>query len=112
MVTTRNNIYEQREYAVTCVAQAKTLSEIFLLHQYQDFEKIKFGLHEIDDRYHVWRIPVLDEIKERIGELVIEGRTGEIDSNKSSDIDVMLKKTLTQGIVTIDKQNAPVLRDY
>ena len=110
MATSSKNIYEQREYAVTSVAQAKTLSERFLLDQNQEFEKIKFGLPEVDDRYHVWRIPVLDDNKERIGELVIEARTGEIDSNKSSDIDVMLKKILTQGIVTMDKKKAKAER--
>jgi DNA modification methylase len=106
MASSSKNIYEQRAYAVTSVAQAKTLSERFLLDQNQEFERIKFGLPEVDDRYHVWRIPVLDENKERIGELVIEARTGEIDSNKSSDIDVMLKKVLSQGIVTMDKKRA------
>jgi len=110
MATSSKNIYDQREYAVTSVAQAKTLSERFLLDQNQEFEKIKFGLPEVDDRYHVWRIPVLDDNKERIGELVIEARTGEIDSNKSSDIDVMLKKILTQGIVTMDKKKAKAER--
>lgn len=104
MENSSKNVYEQRLYAVTSVAQAKTLSEKFLLDQNQEFEKIKFGLPEVDDRYHVWRIPVLDENKERLGELVIEARTGEVDSVKSSDINVMLKKILSQGVVTMDKK--------
>jgi DNA modification methylase len=99
------NVYEKRAYTVTSVAQAKSLSEKFLLDQNQEFEKIKFGLPEVDDRYHVWRIPILDENKERLGELVIEARTGEIDPTKSSDINVMLKKILTQGIITMDKKS-------
>ena len=99
------NHYEKRSYTVTSVAQAKSLSEKFLLDQNQEFERIKFGLPEVDDRYHVWRIPILDENKERLGELVIEARTGEIDPTKSSDINVMLKKILTQGIITMDKKS-------
>ena len=99
------NVYEKRSYTVTSVAQAKSLSEKFLLDQNQEFEKIKFGLPEVDDRYHVWRIPILDENKERLGELVIEAKTGEIDPTKSSDINVMLKKILTQGIITMDKKS-------
>jgi len=104
MKSESKNVYEQRSYAVTSVAQAKMLSEKFLLDQNQEFEKIRFGLPEVDDRYHVWRIPVLDENKDRLGELVIEARTGEIDSTKSSDLNVMLKKILTRGIVTMDKK--------
>lgn len=99
------NVYEKRAYTVTSVAQAKSLSEKFLLDQNQEFEKIKFGLPEVDDRYHVWRIPILGDNKERLGELVIEARTGEIDPTKSSDINVMLKKILTQGIITMDKKS-------
>ncbi len=98
------NVYEKRAYTVTSVAQAKSLSEKFLLDQNQEFEKIKFGLPEVDDRYHVWRIPILDENKVRLGELVIEAKTGEIDPTKSSDINAMLKKILTQGIITMDKK--------
>ena len=99
------NVYEKRSYTVTSVAQAKSLSEKFLLDQNQEFEKIKFGLPEVEDRYHVWRIPILDDNKERLGELVIEAKTGEIDPTKSSDINVMLKKILTQGIITMDKKS-------
>jgi DNA modification methylase len=105
MASKSKNVYEQRSYTVTSVAQAKSLSEKFLLDQNQEFEKIKFGLPEVDDRYHVWRIPILDENKERLGELVIEAKTGEIDPTKSSDINVMLKKILTQGIITMDKNS-------
>jgi DNA modification methylase len=36
-----------------------------------------------------------------LGELVIEAKTGEINSDKSSDLDVMLKKILSTGILTM-----------
>lgn len=98
------NIYERRSYAVTSVAQAKTLSEKFLSDQSQEFTKVKFGLPEVDDRYHVWRIPVLNSASERLGELVIEARTGEINSEKSSDLNVMLNKILNSGIMKMDQK--------
>ena len=97
------NVYEQRSYAVTSVAQAKTLSEKFLSNQNQEFTKVKFGLPEVDDRYHVWRIPVLNLSGDRIGELVIEAKTGQINSEKSSNLNVMLEKILNDGIVTLDE---------
>jgi DNA modification methylase len=100
-IESAKNVYERRSYAVTSVAQAKTLSEKFLSDQNEEFTKVKFGLPEVDDRYHVWRIPVLNSIGERLGELVIEAKTGEINSDKSSDLDVMLKKILSTGILTM-----------
>jgi len=60
------NVYEHRSYAVTSVAQAKALSEKFLSDQNRNFSKVKFGLPEVDDRYHVWRIPFLNLIGDRM----------------------------------------------
>lgn len=97
------NVYEHRSYAVTSVAQAKALSEKFLSDQNRKFTKVKFGLPEVDDRYHVWRIPFLNLIGDRIGELVIEAKTGQINSEKSSNLDVMLDKILNDGVVTLDE---------
>jgi len=97
------NVYEHRSYAVTSVAQAKALSEKFLSDQNRNFSKVKFGLPEVDDRYHVWRIPFLNLIGDRIGELVIEAKTGQINSEKSSNLDVMLDKILNDGVVTLDE---------
>jgi DNA modification methylase len=86
------NNYETRSYMVVSVAQAKNLAKTFLTSQHIDFLKVKFGLPEVDDRYHVWRIPILDVNKDRLGELVIDARTGEVDVTKSSEMKVMLKK--------------------
>lgn len=104
MKDNEKSVYEQRAYAVTTVAQARVLSEKFLLDQNQEFHKVFFGLPEVDDRYHVWRIPVLDENRDRLGEMVIEAKTGEIDTTKSSDINMMLKKMISKGVVTIDSK--------
>jgi DNA modification methylase len=46
---------------------------------------VDFGLPEIDDRYHVWRVPLMSKAsKERIGEVVIDARTSLIIQDKST----------------------------
>ncbi len=50
-------------------------------------EPVLYGLPEVDDRYHVWRVPLLATCSEnRIGELVIDARTGVLDSKKSTKV--------------------------
>jgi DNA modification methylase len=45
-----------------------------------------FGLPEIDDRYHVWRVPLLDAASTtRLGEIVIDARGGDVDARRSTD---------------------------
>jgi DNA modification methylase len=46
---------------------------------------LTFGLPEVDDRYHVWRVPVLDETTTRVGEIVIDARSATIDAARSTD---------------------------
>ena len=43
-----------------------------------------FGLPEVDDRYHVWRVPLLHGAS-KVGEIVIDARTGEVDRRRTSD---------------------------
>ncbi len=46
---------------------------------------VDFGLPEIDDRYHVWRVPLMSKAsKERIGEVVIDARTSLVLQDKST----------------------------
>ncbi len=46
---------------------------------------IGFGLPEVDDRYHVWRVPLLNKAnRNQIGEVVIDARTSLILKDKST----------------------------
>lgn len=73
-------VYEQRRYAVTTAAQARQVARNHL-----NGAMARLGLPEVDDRYHVWRVPLLDG-DERIGEVVIDARTGLIQRDRSSDM--------------------------
>jgi len=49
-----------------------------------------FGLAEIDDRYHVWRVPLLSrESGEKVGEVVVEAFGGAVDERRGSDEDAV-----------------------
>jgi hypothetical protein len=68
-------VAEQRNYSVLNVSDAKKISRVWL--QAAQLENaVDFGLPEVDDRYHVWRVPLLKKAtKERVGEVVIDAHT-------------------------------------
>lgn len=83
--------YTKRKYLVVSVENAKSIARNHLNFNKLS-EKILFGLPEVDDRYHVWRVPLtLDSI--RIGEIVINAKTATVDLEKSSSIDFLLHKS-------------------
>jgi DNA modification methylase len=92
MAETKQNVYQKRGYAVTSTAQVKKIVLSYLADESEAFASAKLGLPEVDDRYHVWRIPVLDSSKERVGEVVVNAKTGDLDLGKSSETSVMVQK--------------------
>ncbi len=79
----RKTIAEKRNYLVETVAQARSIAKQWLITI--ELEKaVAFGLPEIDDRYHVWRVPLLNHSKSRIGEVVIDAYTTEILKKKTT----------------------------
>ena len=87
-------VAEQRNYRVLDVNVAKQIALIWL--QAAQLENvIGFGLPEIDDRYHIWRVPLLNNAKsERIGEVVIDARTSLILKEKSTDFETLEARLL------------------
>ncbi len=77
---------EQRKYMVLDVNAAKRIA-LFWLQSAQLENSVDFGLPEVDDRYHIWRVPLLNKAsKERIGEVVIDARTSLISQDKSTAV--------------------------
>ena len=80
-------VYEKRNYAVTTVAQAKQVARNYLAEVDVDGALLRFGLPEVDDRYHIWRVPLLGgPAEERIGEIVIDARTSLVQHDRSTDM--------------------------
>ncbi|MCI0490888.1 MAG: site-specific DNA-methyltransferase [Blastocatellia bacterium] len=83
---TRNKplVSEMRNYLVTTVAQAKEITSSWL-KEIDLYKVIALGLPEVDDRYHVWRVPLCSkESTVRIGEVVIDAYTTEILPEKTT----------------------------
>lgn len=100
MARTKPLVSQSRHYLVTTVAQAKEITNGWL-KDIQLSNVITLGLPEVDDRYHVWRVPLCHEDgRTKIGEVVIDAYTTEIIVEKTTRIEILearlLKKDETQ----------------
>jgi len=103
-------VSEQREYAVLDVTQAKSIAKVWLREM--DLHKaIKFGLPEIDDRYHCWRVPLISALSDQsIGEVVIDAKTSLVLEKQSTSQDVLEARLLRR--TTRRKTRTPKEREY
>ncbi|HLG64450.1 MAG TPA: site-specific DNA-methyltransferase [Ktedonosporobacter sp.] len=77
-------VAERRKYMVLDVSAAKQIASIWL-RSIELENAVDFGLPEVDDRYHVWRVPLIGTASRmRIGEVVIDARTSLILQDKST----------------------------
>src|SRR5690348_6100230 len=99
-------VAEQRKYMVLDVNAAKRIA-LFWLQTAQLENSVDFGLPEIDDRYHIWRVPLLNKAsKERIGEVVIDARTSLILQDKSTSVASLEARLLGRSEETNEKNTA------
>ena len=77
-------VSEERAYAVRTVEEARGRADA-QVRTWRLRRSLTFGLPEVDDRYHVWRVPLLAVSSARVGELVFDARSGAIDAARSSD---------------------------
>ena len=94
----RNNgattVTELRRYAVVDVKQAKEIGLAWLKGKQLD-NAVEFGLPEVDDRYHVWRVPLISQHTDtKVGEIVIDARTSLVLENKTTRPDVIESRIL------------------
>lgn len=85
-------VSERRGYVVKTVADAKKIALDFL-KSIDGFshEKSSFGLPEIDDRFHIWRVPV--KIRQsKIGEIVVNAKEGRVNNSKSTNSELFISK--------------------
>lgn len=80
----KKTVAEQRNYAVVNVQAAREIASGWL----RDAElenAVELGLPEVDDRYHIWRIPLLARWGQHIiGELAVDARTSLLVTAKST----------------------------
>jgi hypothetical protein len=77
-------VSESRKYLVTTVAQAKEIT-LSWLSEIDLAAATSLGLPEVDDRYHVWRVPVCAAAGgAKVGEVVVSAYTTEILTDKTT----------------------------
>lgn len=80
----KDTVAEKRKYRVLNVEGARQVAAAWL--ESIDLDgAVAFGLPEIDDRYHVWRVPLVGKhAQERIGEIVIDAYTSLLLQDKTT----------------------------
>ncbi len=81
-------VSEDRAYTVRTVDEARATAGRHV-ERWRLSAALTFGLPEVDDRYHVWRVPVLAGAATRVGEIVIDARTATVDVTRSTDPDTI-----------------------
>lgn len=99
-------VSEKRGYLLRTVAEAK---EIVLnwLREINLVNAIKLGLPEVDDRYHIWRIPLCNEQKKTVGEVVIDAYTTEILLDKTTRTEIIIARLLKQDESKLENRKKP-----
>lgn len=77
-----DTVYAKRQYIVGSAAQAQGIAQ-GVIGTWDLRERTAFGLPEVDDRYHIWRVPILLS-SDRIGEIVIDARSAVVDAKRST----------------------------
>ena len=94
MTDSNKTVAEQRDYSVLTVEDARKIARIWLENMRLE-EAIVFGLPEVDDRYHVWRVPLMGKDRRgRVGEVVIDAHTSLIYEDKTTSKNVLEKRLL------------------
>jgi DNA modification methylase len=100
-VESKRTVAEQRNYSVLSVEGARDIATVWLENVGLE-AAIDLGLPEVDDRYHVWRVPLVGrDSRQRVGEVVIDAHTSLIYGDKSTSRDILERRLLKrQGVKT------------
>lgn len=90
----QESVYSKKHYNIVKVSQAKKVAETWLasanLHN-----SIAFGLPEADDRYDIWRVPLLTPSKNyKVGEVVIDAFSTLVDEDKTTKKEILEDRLL------------------
>lgn len=101
---TRVTVAERRNYRVQTVEQAKRIAFQWLKSICLE-KAAGFGLPEVDDRYHIWRIALTKKGSNyRIGEIVIDANTSLVNTQKSTKKLALEKRLLNVGNISAKKK--------
>lgn len=93
------SVAQRRNYTLLDVQSAKQVALVWLQDALLE-NAVAFGLPEIDDRYHLWRVPLLNKAtQELIGEVVIDARSSLILESKSTSPTILEARLLGRSEV-------------
>lgn len=84
------------KYRINTVQEAKKVSSSYLKEIDLD-RALQFGLPEIDDRYHIWRVP-LKSGDHKVGEIVIDAKTSLIQQKKTTTKEMLESRLLGRKV--------------
>lgn len=103
----KDSVAEKRKYNVLKVEDARQVTKTWL-DSIDLQEAISLGLPEIDDRYHVWRVPLVGiDSNERVGEVVIDAYTSFLLKDKSTSPSVLEARLLKRKNHNKKKKSTP-----
>lgn len=108
MLIQKKSVSDSRNYLVKTVAQAKEIVLVWLT-EIELKNAIEFGLPEVDDRHHIWRVPLRRKASaDKIGEAVIDAYTTEILYEKSTRPELLEARILGKnGLQLVKKRQSP-----
>lgn len=108
--TARLTVADRRQYMVKTSEEAKKIASD-LMTEYELDNAVTFGLPEVDDRSHIWRIAVINNTDKTIlGEVVLSARTSLVDEKRSTKKDFLEKRLLKRN-GTVKERKAKTKND-
>jgi len=102
----------QRGYAILSAQEAREIGRLWL-SEHELENAIVFGLPEVDDRYHVWRVPLLNWANhERVGEIVIDAYTTLLLKEQTTDPEIIVARLLVRHHNNVVKKHIPQKKSY
>nr|WP_289088313.1 site-specific DNA-methyltransferase [uncultured Alistipes sp.] len=94
---------KKNNYRISSVKSAKSVASVYIKEC--ELDKVtKFGLPEIDDRFDIWRVPVLSVDGVKIGEIVIDAISSFIDANKTTTKEILENRLLGRKPISASKK--------
>ncbi len=82
----KDSVAEKRNYGILNTEAAREVARLWLAKN-DLLDAIRFGLPEIDDRYHLWRVPLIGaDSGESVGEVVVNAYTSLLLEDRSTSL--------------------------
>jgi DNA modification methylase len=102
----QTTVADRRKYTVKDVSSAKQVALTWLKSMQLDRAMV-FGLPEVDDRYHVWRVPLKNKVDHAIvGEVVIDAKSSLVLKDKSTSQTMLEARLLGRTAETSKKRSS------